>query len=145
MKGQTKNEIFFFFAFSEWLVWELTENIVIGSCHLSVKKEVNHQELRKQANEIFHNFNIHSITLQIEENENDSTVCKEHCTKGCRSGIDWCTFLFHIDINSNFFETKKNMKQNGAACNYIKKRDIEKSNIKRRNYKLWSWSDRCTN
>jgi len=74
-------------------VWQLVEDQVIGSVHLSVEEGVNFAGLLKTIKAIFHSHHIHSTTIQPEfvpkfHPSVKAGFCETNCVPGCEE--DWC-------------------------------------------------------
>jgi len=75
-------------------VWQLSDDITIGTIHACVyDNELEHVEnVKEEVKKVFHNFDVHSTTVQVEilsaENEELPFVCKHNCQTYCTQ--DWC-------------------------------------------------------
>jgi len=80
-------------------VWQLDENSAVASVHIVAKEQADYNLIRKKTKEAFHNHDVHSITVQIEEKTKDSkyAYCKQHCTKGCHA--EWCCDTLREHLN----------------------------------------------
>jgi len=75
-------------------IWQLADDITIGTVHACVyDSDTTHIEtIKEEIKKVFHNYEIHSTTVQVEvlsaENEDEPYICKHNCQSTCTE--EWC-------------------------------------------------------
>jgi len=72
-------------------VWQLVDGMSVASIHVSVEEGVDFNTLVSDVKKIFHQFGVHSTTIQPEfvpRNTTTSLFCNQNCVKECDE--DWC-------------------------------------------------------
>jgi len=88
------SQIVYLQGFHDLHIWSLAEDITIGTVHACIyDTDVVHVEsVRENIKKVFHHFQIHSTTVQIEiisaADDESPWVCKHNCAVLCTE--DWC-------------------------------------------------------
>jgi len=72
-------------------IWQLVDGMVIASVHIAVEEGVDFTHLVTEVKKIFHDFGIHSSSIQPEfvpRNFSNTTFCNQNCVRECEE--DWC-------------------------------------------------------
>jgi zinc transporter 1 len=72
-------------------VWQLVDGMIIASVHVSVEEGADFTTLVNEVKRIFHEFGIHSSSIQPEfvpRNFQDTAYCEQNCVRECDE--DWC-------------------------------------------------------
>jgi len=72
-------------------IWQLVDGMVIASVHVAVEEGVDFTHLVTEVKKIFHEFGIHSSSIQPEfvpRNFSNTTFCNQNCVRECEE--DWC-------------------------------------------------------
>jgi len=71
-------------------VWELADNIIIASAHISRHQDSNEISISAEVKKILHSHGLHSSTIQMETLKTPShpVYCPENCVKNCTE--EWC-------------------------------------------------------
>ncbi|KAL6076617.1 Zinc transporter 1 [Balamuthia mandrillaris] len=81
-------------------VWQLVDGMFIGSVHLHMEEGIPFTPTMNRIKEIFHDYGIHSTTIQPEfvpKNHPIKQFCETNCVRECTE--DWCCAnLKHTDL-----------------------------------------------
>jgi len=72
-------------------VWQFVDSLDISSVHVTFEKGADEEDIVKRVKQIFHEKNLHSITIQLEQVKNNKSqlpYCSQNCVKECKE--DWC-------------------------------------------------------
>jgi len=72
-------------------VWQLVDGMTIASVHVAIEEGVDFTNLVTEVKKIFHNFGIHSSSIQPEfvpRNHSSLQYCNQNCVTECDE--DWC-------------------------------------------------------
>jgi len=73
--------------------WQLVDGLMIGTVHIGIEEGANITFIYKTCKQIFHNFGVHSTTIQPEVIPGEMIAevmdhCEENCVEGCAEA--WC-------------------------------------------------------
>jgi zinc transporter 1 len=73
-------------------IWQLIDGVVITSVHIGVEEGVDFSNIIDEVKKIFHEYGIHSTSIQPEyvsrSNRKSTEFCEQNCVKECDE--DWC-------------------------------------------------------
>lgn len=80
-------------------VWQLTEAVVIGSCHVVCSSDADFMKLAPEVKAVFHRYGVHSTTIQPEFTRTRSALSVEEDMQMHSSEVRSSRYQTHAHMN----------------------------------------------